>query len=101
MRRIALSAGVLAAAMMTGLSGTGSADAASGVLVINGQQYQNPQGCYSSNVSPLSVSNHTDAFAYIYTSSDCTGSPVLALYDDSTVSPFGRSVAIDHGEVAG
>ncbi|MEU8696927.1 hypothetical protein AB0C61_04450 [Streptomyces sp. NPDC048680] len=94
MRRITLSVGALAAAAMMGLSGTGSAHAASGTLVINGTQYTDPSGCYPSGTQPLRVTNHTDAVAYVYTSPDCTGTPVAVLYQGEAVAELGRSVFV-------
>lgn len=101
MRRIAVSVGVLAAAAMMGLSGTGSAYAATGVLTVNGQQYVNPKGCYTAGSSPVTVADYTDDFAYVHSGPGCTGSILEALYDTTVTVPYGWSVSIDNGEVGG
>ncbi|MFB4286035.1 hypothetical protein ACBI99_00245 [Nonomuraea sp. ATR24] len=95
MRRITTALAALAAAGAV-LAPLTPAHAADGVLVINDQPYFDPSGCYSSDRWPLSVANHTNGLAYVFSSPDCTGE-LLELVEPggSTVSEFGTSVYID------
>ncbi|PAZ13945.1 hypothetical protein CLM62_20895 [Streptomyces sp. SA15] len=96
MRRIALTVGSLVAAGMLAFAVSGSAVAAEGVLVINETAYEQPSGCYDSDRWPLSVSNHTDAIAYVFSEPGCGGAVTEAVHPgESTVSEFGNSVYID------
>ncbi|GGS05634.1 hypothetical protein GCM10010252_50450 [Streptomyces aureoverticillatus] len=96
MRRFALTVGSLVAAGMLAFAVPGSAVAADGVLVVNDTAYEEPSGCYDSDRWPLSVSNHTDSVAYVFSEPGCSGEVTEVVYPgDSTVSEFGNSVHID------
>ncbi|MEW2577791.1 hypothetical protein [Streptomyces syringium] len=96
MRRFTLSLGSLVAAVALAFAVPGSAVAADGVLVVNGTAYEEPSGCYESDRWPLSVSNHTDEVAYVFSEAGCSGQ-VLELVNpgDSLISEFGNSVYIE------
>ncbi|WP_028810961.1 hypothetical protein [Streptomyces flavidovirens] len=95
MPRIALTVGSLVAAGMLVFAVPGSAVAADGMLIINDTAYEWPSGCYDSDRRPLSVSNHTDTVAYMYSGSACSGEVTeVILPAESTVSEFGNSVLI-------
>ncbi|MEV0375590.1 hypothetical protein AB0I10_38590 [Streptomyces sp. NPDC050636] len=95
MRRIATALGTLAAAATLALA-PGSAYAADGVLIVNDTAYEEPSGCYDSDRWPLSVSNHTDGIALVFSEPGCGGEVTEAVYpEESAVSEFGNSVYID------
>ncbi|WP_274555967.1 hypothetical protein [Streptomyces spiramyceticus] len=96
MRRIATALGTIAAAATLALTVPCSAYAADGVLVVNDTAYEQPSGCYDSDRWPLSVSNHTDAVAFVFSGPGCSGEVIeLVNPGDSAVSEFGASVYID------
>ncbi len=84
MRRMAVTLGALAAAVTLGVTTSGSAYAAEGLLVINGAAYENPSGCYAVDAFPTSVSNYTDAIAEIHSGPDCAGPVEWLAYPGET-----------------
>jgi hypothetical protein len=79
----------------TGLGACGLCRCCAGTLVINGKEYQDPSGCYSSDRSPLSVTNRTNEAAIIFEGSNCTGQPLeIVAPGNGTVSEFGGGVYI-------
>ncbi|MFI8928711.1 hypothetical protein ACIG3E_13665 [Streptomyces sp. NPDC053474] len=96
MRRIALALGSLVAAGTLALALPGSALAAEGVLIVGGVEYVDPEGCYDTDIRPLTVDNHTDEVALVFSGPDCTGA-LLALVapGESAVFEFGTSVYVD------
>lgn len=76
--------GALAAAAALALSVPGSAYAAEGVLIVNGQAYENPSGCYAVDWFPSSVTNHTDAIAEVHSGPGCTGQVEWLVYPGET-----------------
>ncbi|GHE75711.1 hypothetical protein GCM10018785_50030 [Streptomyces longispororuber] len=96
MRRIAVTVGALAAAVTLAFGTTGSAYAAEGVLVVGGVAYVDPSRCYDTDARPLTVDNHTDEVALVFSGPDCTGTLLeLVAPGESTVSEFGTSVYVD------
>ncbi|MGK5627968.1 hypothetical protein [Streptomyces sp. URMC 123] len=96
MRRIALSLGSLMAAGTLAFAVPGSAVAAQGVLVVNGTAYEDPSGCYDTDIRPLSVSNHTDEVALVFSEAGCSGQVIeLVNPGDETISESGKSVYIN------
>ncbi|MFJ8850661.1 hypothetical protein [Streptomyces sp. NPDC102437] len=95
MRRALTAFGTLAAAAMLSVSGTQSASAAQGDLVVNGTVHSDPSGCYPSDRLPLTVENYTNDLAVIFQGADCSG-PILGIVlpGSSGVSEFGGSVFI-------
>ncbi|WP_306332866.1 hypothetical protein [Streptomyces sp. KL118A] len=76
--------GVLAAAAALALSVPTSAYAAQGILNINGQDYENPSGCYGVDWFPTSVTNNTDAIAEVHSGPDCGGPVEWLVYPGET-----------------
>ncbi|MFI6083196.1 hypothetical protein ACIBBB_19810 [Streptomyces sp. NPDC051217] len=72
-RRMAVALGALAAGATLAVAVSGSAYAAEGVLIINGNKYKDPSGCYAIDRYPTSVTNHTDAIAEVHSGPGCTG----------------------------
>ena len=72
-RRMAVALGALAAAATQTVAVAGSAYAAEGVLIVNGNAYEDPSGCYGIDRFPSSVANHTDAIAEVHAGPGCTG----------------------------
>ncbi|MCU1644849.1 MAG: hypothetical protein JWN03_5124 [Nocardia sp.] len=89
MRRfVALPAVLIVAGILTlGITGVSAADDG-GQLIIDGRLYPDPAGCYGDLVAPLAIHNDTSTYAYVYTTTDCTG-PV------ETISPYGSTVSSD------
>ncbi|MEV8312606.1 hypothetical protein AB0Q95_00410 [Streptomyces sp. NPDC059900] len=83
-RRMAAGLGVLAAAATLAIAVPGSAYAAEGVLIVNGQDYADPSGCYPVEWFPASVANHTDAIAEVHSGPDCSGPVEWLVYPGET-----------------
>ncbi|GAA5058615.1 hypothetical protein HNP84_005479 [Thermocatellispora tengchongensis] len=95
MRRIASTLATVAAAGMLALSLPSAAHAANGVLLLNGELYFDPSGCYPSDRWPLAVRNDTDQVVAIYETPDCTGEVLEFVFpDESSISEFGNSVYV-------
>jgi hypothetical protein len=71
-RAVSNALGVVAAAGFLVLGGSQTAQAATGDLVINGQHYQNPSGCYPVSGS-ASIQNNTDARVTLHPDPACSG----------------------------
>ncbi|MDQ0808487.1 hypothetical protein QFZ63_000201 [Streptomyces sp. B3I7] len=96
MRRISTVLATLAAASLLALTVPVSAHAAQGTLLVNDVAHEDPSGCYDSDLLPMSVTNHTDAVAIVYSEAGCTGEATELVHPgESTVSEVGRSVHID------
>ncbi|MEV8311896.1 hypothetical protein AB0P36_32375 [Streptomyces flavidovirens] len=76
--------GALVAAAALALSVPGSAYAAEGVLIVNGNEYEDPRGCYPIDWFPSSVTNHTDAIAEVHAGSGCSGPVEWLVYPGET-----------------
>ncbi|MFF7359108.1 MULTISPECIES: hypothetical protein [Streptomyces] len=89
MRRYIAAIGTLAAAAMVALAVP--AQAATGLLVVNGVPHQNPpRGCYATS-SPVSIQNYTYAPVLVHAASNCQG-PVTAEVDPGqSANTFGAS----------
>ncbi|MEU8890845.1 hypothetical protein [Streptomyces sp. NPDC048442] len=83
-RRMALALGALAAAATMTVAVPGSAYAAEGVLIVNGNEYEDPSGCYAVDRFPSSVTNHTDAIAEVHSGPGCTGQVEWLVYPGET-----------------
>lgn len=96
MRRIATSLGTLAAAGMIALAAPCSAQAATGVLLVNGVPYEDPSGCHdvSTLQRPLVVDNGTDETAVVYSGPRCTGSARSVVLADDASTAYGSSIYI-------
>jgi hypothetical protein len=89
MRRRIAAAGLLAAAGVFALAVP--AQAATGVLVVNGVPHENPQrGCYATS-SPVSIQNFTTTMVLVHAAANCQG-PVTAEVDPGrSATTFGAS----------
>jgi hypothetical protein len=94
MRRTALTIAGLATAGLCTFSLTHSANAAQGVLVVNGTPHLNPSGCYDGRVPPLHIDNHTNQFAYVFAVPGCQGQPTSAVPPGTSDVKPGLSVLI-------
>lgn len=94
MRRTALTIAGLATVGLCTFSLTHSANAAQGVLVINGMAHPNPSGCYEGRFQPLHIGNHTNQFAYVFAGPGCGGRPISAVPPGRTEVKEGLSVLI-------
>ncbi|MEV0317715.1 hypothetical protein ACIBKX_03885 [Streptomyces sp. NPDC050658] len=81
---MATALGAVAAAAALAFAVPGSAHAAEGVLVINGQAHENPSGCYDIDRFPSSVANHTDAIAEVHSGRHCSGRVERLVFPDET-----------------
>ncbi|MGP9022866.1 hypothetical protein ACT1U9_31245 [Streptomyces sp. BR1] len=89
MRRRIAGVGMLAAAGVLALAVP--AQAATGILVVNGVPHQNPQrGCYATS-SPVSLQNYTNSVVLVHAAANCQG-PVTAEVDPGqSANTFGAS----------
>ncbi|MFD0338976.1 hypothetical protein ACFVH0_09800 [Streptomyces sp. NPDC127117] len=77
MRRTLITVGSLAAAGMLALGLSQSAYAAEGVLIVNGQAFENPAaGCYATDEADAQVDNQTNTDLEVYADSECSAGPV-------------------------
>ncbi|MFG2170649.1 hypothetical protein ACGFMO_04540 [Streptomyces niveus] len=83
-RRMVMALGALAAGVTLAVAVPGSAYAAEGVLAVNGNEYENPSGCYSIDWFPSSVTNNTDAIAEVHSGPNCTGQVEWLVYPGET-----------------
>jgi len=69
------------------------AQAAKGVLVINGTEFHNPVGCFDTDRWPLVVDNRTDGPGYVFSDPGCTGNFVMVVEEGRReTSEIGQSV---------
>ncbi len=97
MRRLTTSLGSLAAGVLLALAvPAAGAHAADGVLIINGVQQTNPQGCITNSASPavIQLLNLTDRAAVVYAMPDCQGAPVALVTPQNSATEMGSSVAM-------
>ncbi|MDN3358589.1 hypothetical protein [Actinomadura sp. DC4] len=94
MRRTALTIAGLATAGLCTFALTGSANAADGVLTVNGTAYPHPSGCYEGGSHPLFIDNQTDQFAYVFDAPGCAGLPAGAVPPGRAEIKEGLSVLI-------
>lgn len=94
MRRfVVVASAVLGATILLG----GTANAATGYAVVNGEEFDNPTGCFYTGDSsiPLAVSNQTNTTLYVHSSTDCgDDAPVGQLAPGDTGTISGGSVGL-------
>ncbi|MFF2077986.1 hypothetical protein ACFVXG_24915 [Kitasatospora sp. NPDC058162] len=89
MRRRIVGTVLLAAAVMFALAVP--AQAATGLLVVNGVPHENPQrGCYPAT-SPVSLENFTDSTVLVHSAANCRGPVTAQVGPDQSVEVFGAS----------
>lgn len=99
-QRIAVGLAALAAAGIATLAIPAVAHAATGVLNIRGQTYNDPSGCYNAELEggqlgPVALNNSTDRPVEIYDGLNCEGDIVgVVLPGENGVSDFGQSVYV-------
>ncbi|MFD8142451.1 hypothetical protein [Streptomyces sp. NPDC059708] len=96
-RRAGKALGACAAAALLALAApAGTAQAATGVLVIDGTEHEDPQGCYRlGDFAPPRVANHTDETVWVWSGPDCDGRVTQGIHPGESAIGRGRSVYID------
>ncbi|WP_421109938.1 hypothetical protein [Streptomyces sp. NEAU-S77] len=95
MRRIGLVAASVMGAVALALSSAGSAAAAEGTLTVGLNMYTNPSGCYTTNVWPMFVVNHTNQTASVFDLPNCQGHRIAQVGpNQARTFEFGTSVSI-------
>jgi len=95
MRRIGLVAASAIGAVAVALSSAGSAAAAEGTLTVGLNRYTNPSGCYTTNIWPMFVVNHTNQVATVFDLPNCQGRQIDQVGpNQSRTFEFGSSVSI-------
>ncbi|MFD9405474.1 hypothetical protein ACFWBN_00400 [Streptomyces sp. NPDC059989] len=94
-RRMAKALGACAAAAVLALAAPGSAQAAQGVLVIDGAAHEDPSGCYPlGDFAPSEVANLTDEVAWAWSGPSCDGRVTEPVFPGHISVPQGRSIFI-------
>ncbi|MFJ5921847.1 hypothetical protein ACIQF6_04460 [Kitasatospora sp. NPDC092948] len=89
MRRRLTGVGLLAAAGVLALAVP--AQAATGVLVVNGVAHENPpRGCYSTT-SPVTIENFTDSQVLVHAAANCQGPVTAEVAPGRSAHTFGAS----------
>ncbi|NKY51773.1 hypothetical protein [Nocardia vermiculata] len=92
-------AGLVTAAVAAGVCavlGAGAANAAQGVVTVNGQEYIDPSGCIEPQAYQLTVGNSTDKVIEVHAGRGCTG-PVIGKVDPAgiTMVPHGSLLIVE------
>ncbi|MER5733214.1 hypothetical protein ABT084_33615 [Streptomyces sp. NPDC002138] len=96
MRRAVKLLGACAAAAVLALAAPGAAQAARGVLIIDGARYGDPAGCYGlGDFVPSRVVNGTDTTAWVWSGAQCDGEVVQAILSGQGAVAHGRSLFIE------
>ncbi|MFE9933856.1 hypothetical protein [Streptomyces sp. NPDC005533] len=96
MRCTARLLGACAAAAVLALATPATAQAAQGILFIDGVPNRDPSGCFPlGDFAPPEVSNHTDGTAWVWTGPHCDGRVVQAIFTGQATIAHGRSVYIE------
>ncbi|MGR3939371.1 hypothetical protein [Streptomyces sp. BRA346] len=95
MRRIGLVAASAMGAVALALPSGGSAAAADGTLTVGLIPHTNPSGCYTTNVWPMVVVNHTNQTATVFDLPNCQGHRVAQVGpNEARTFEFGTSLSI-------
>ncbi|KIF05263.1 hypothetical protein PL81_14170 [Streptomyces sp. RSD-27] len=96
-RRAGKALGACAAAALLALATpAGTAQAANGVLVIDGTEHEDPSGCYRlGDFAPPKISNLTDEVAWVWDGADCDGRVTQQIDPGGTGIGRGRSLFIE------
>ncbi|MCX5196413.1 hypothetical protein OOK31_21355 [Streptomyces sp. NBC_00249] len=88
--------GACAAAAVLALAAPGTAQAAQGVLVIDGAANEDPSGCYPlGDFAPSQVLNLTDGVAWVWSGPNCDGRVEHPVFPGQATVAHGRSVFIE------
>ncbi|MGW7385971.1 hypothetical protein [Streptomyces sp. NPDC054794] len=80
--------GACAATLTLALATPGTAQAANGVLIIDGALHTNPSGCLPlGDFAPSKVTNLTDEVAFVWSRPNCTGQVTRAVLPGQVVRP--------------
>ncbi|GLX21743.1 hypothetical protein [Streptomyces lavendulae] len=95
-RRTAGLLGACAAAAALALATPGTAQAAHGVLFIDGAPNHDPSGCFPlGDFAPSEVANFTDGVAWVWDGANCDGRVVHPILPGRTAIGHGRSLFIE------
>ncbi|MFH7598422.1 hypothetical protein WDV06_25500 [Streptomyces racemochromogenes] len=96
-RRTARALGACAAAALLALATpAGTAQAAEGVLLIDGTEHEDPSGCYRlGDFAPPKIANHTDGTAWVWSGPDCDDQVTQQIDPDTSAIGRGRSLYIE------
>ncbi|MFF5701546.1 hypothetical protein ACFY7H_03460 [Streptomyces sp. NPDC012794] len=96
MRKTARLLGACAAAAVLALAAPGTAQAAQGVLFIDGVRYDDPSGCFPlGDFVPSEVANFTDGVAWVWNGPHCDGRVVHAVHPGRIAIGHGLSLYIE------
>ncbi|MCF3178494.1 hypothetical protein IPZ70_00760 [Streptomyces polychromogenes] len=96
-RRAGRALGACAAAALLALATpAGTAQAAEGVLQLDGTEHEDPSGCYRlGDFAPPKVVNHTDGTAWVWSGPDCDDQVTQQIDPGQTAVARGRSLYIE------
>ncbi|MFF4577816.1 hypothetical protein ACFY15_05335 [Streptomyces sp. NPDC001373] len=96
-RRAGKALGACAAAALLALATpAGTAQAAEGVLSVDGTEHEDPSGCYRlGDFAPPKVVNHTDEVAWVWSGPDCDGRVTQQIDPGASAVGRGRSLFIE------
>ncbi|MEU8431456.1 hypothetical protein AB0F18_00820 [Streptomyces sp. NPDC029216] len=96
-RRAGKALGACAAAALLALaSPAGTAQAAEGLLYIDGTEHEEPSGCYPlGDFAPPKVTNLTDETAWVWSGPNCDGEVKQEIAPGTTAIGRGRSLYIE------
>ncbi|RSS52342.1 hypothetical protein EF912_19320 [Streptomyces sp. WAC07061] len=95
-RRAAGLVGACAAAVALALAAPGTAQAAQGVLFIDGAPNEAPSGCFPlGDFAPSEVANFTNGVAWVWDGGNCDGRVVHAILPGRIAIGHGRSLFIE------
>ncbi|WP_328405130.1 hypothetical protein OHS70_37545 [Streptomyces sp. NBC_00390] len=87
-RRAARVLGACAAALTLALTAPGTAQAANGVLIVDGALHTDPSGCHPlGDFAPSEVANRTDEVAFVWSGPFCNGHVTGAILPGQFVRP--------------
>ena len=97
MRRITTTLGTLAAGALLAVAlPAASANAAQGMLLVNGMQQMNPQGCVQAAAQPMdmAVANLTDHIVLVHLLPNCQGEVTSVIVPQSSMTQIGSSIEV-------
>lgn len=95
-RRAVKVVGACAAAAVLALAAPGTAQAAQGVLLIDGAAHGDPSGCFPlGDFAPSEVMNYTDSTAWVWSGPNCDGRVTHPVLPGRTAIGHGLSLYIE------
>ncbi|MEU9003204.1 hypothetical protein [Streptomyces sp. NPDC048551] len=87
--------GACGAAAVLALAAPGTAQAANGILIIDGAAHHNPSGCYAlGDFAPPRIANLTDEVASVWSGPLCDGRVTQLVGPGRTAIGLGRSAYV-------